>query len=111
MHIHKDQLPNVVTAYLSEVVLPKAPSGIAQFGIGFVLPYLQSSVNQMVSQYESAAKALGIMDESERVDIDLAHKSALSGLERAGGRFVVMGYVIDRSDIDAMRDIANRFGG
>lgn len=109
MFISTQSLPQMARDYVSEVVFPKAPSPMAQFGVGFLLPYIDSMIQTKVAQAAPALQALGIINEHGKIDLDQARTAATQSLERAGGRISIAGYSADATDIDALFSIAQRY--
>lgn len=108
MFISTQAIPQVAQEYLSEVIMPKVPSQMAKFGLGFILPYLSSGVQTRIDEYLPALRMLGIVDENRKMDLDKAKSAATQALEKAGGKVTVAGYMADRDDIEALFNIAQR---
>lgn len=108
MFVSTQALPQIVREYVQEVVFPKAPTSSIQFGIGFLLPYIDRMVDLKIAQYRPALQALGVIDDHGKVDLELARTSAQQALEKAGGRVEMSGYSADRADLDALFSIAQR---
>lgn len=109
MKLHTNKLPNVISEFLLTRVVAKAPTSAAQFGFGFVVPYVSTSIQTMVDRNRTMLTSLGIVGEDSMIDLDTAHSSAVSALEKAGGKVTAFGLVFDRSDIDALSELANRY--
>ena len=109
MFISTQALPQAVKDYVQEVIFPKAPTPLAQFGVGFMLPYVNRMVDQKVAQASPALLALGVIDEHGKIDLDQAKAAAVQALEKAGGKLAIAGYSADMSDIDALYAIAQRY--
>ena len=88
--------------------MPKAPTGLLKFGIGFVSPYIRDAVAVRVEQSLPTLKMLGIVTEEGKVDLDRASAAAYAALEEAGGKVELSGYMVDKADIDALLEIAKK---
>lgn len=108
MFVSTQALSQIAAEYLSEVILPKVPTPLAQFGLGFALPYISNAVQMRVSSMMPTLTMLGIVDANGKVDLDKAKLAAMQALEKAGGKVYVSGYTADQSDIDALYSIAQR---
>ena len=108
MFVSTQSLPQIAREYVSEVIFPKAPTPAMQFGIGFLLPYMDSMIQSKVAQTSPALQALGVIDANGKLDLDKAKSAATTALEKAGGRVVLAGYTADLSDIEALFSIAQR---
>ena len=105
MNVEVSQIPTIASEFITTVVMPKAPTGLLKFGIGFVSPYIRDAVAVRVEQSLPTLKMLGIVDEG-KVDLDRASAAAYAALEEAGGKVELSGYMVDKADIDALLEIA-----
>ena len=65
-------------------------------------------VPQMIDQYSPMMKELGILDAENRLDIDILYEEALKSIERTP--VIVAGYRADRSDIEKLKSIMEKYG-
>lgn len=107
MNVEVSQIPTIASEFITTVVMPKAPTGLLKFGIGFVSPYIRDAVAVRVEQSLPTLKMLGIVDEG-KVDLDRASAAAYAALEEAGGKVELSGYMVDKADIDALLEIAKK---
>ena len=63
MNVEVSQIPTIASEFITTVVMPKAPTGLLKFGIGFVSPYIRDAVAVRVEQSLPTLKMLGIVDE------------------------------------------------
>ena len=103
MKLPLGNLQPVVLEYLESVVLPAA--SVAGMAGGLIA----RRVPAMAEQYAPALRALGVLDEENRLDIDLLHQEACASLEKHP--VVVAGYKPDRGDLDKLKSIMERHGG
>lgn len=108
MFVSTQAIPQIAQEYLSEVILPKMPTPLGQFGLGFVLPYVGTGVQSRLAAMMPALTMLGIVDGNGKIDLEKARTAAVQALEKAGGKLPVAGYNADRADIDALFQIAQR---
>lgn len=54
-------------------------------------------------------KMLGIVTDESKIDLDRATAAANTALEKAGGKVELSGYIMDKADIDALLEIANKY--
>ena len=108
MFVSTQAVPQIASEYLSEVILPKMPTPLGQFGLGFILPYIGNAAQTKLSAMLPTLSVLGIVDGNGKLDLDKAKAAATQALERAGGKLPVAGYNADQSDIEALFSIAQR---
>lgn len=80
MNVEVSQIPTIASEFITTVVMPKAPTGLLKFGIGFVSPYIRDAVAVRVEQSQPTLKMLGIVDEG-KVDLDRASAAAYAAGE------------------------------
>ena len=108
MFLHKQELPAVVQEFVTSHIMPRAPTALSKFGIGFITPYLANGVSNAVSNYEPILKTFGVLDEADRIDLDKAKEAAMNALTNAGGKVMVSGYSADADDLNVLLEIAQR---
>ena len=110
MRMPIDQLQPVVAQYFESVILPaaQAKGGMWAFGSGFIGGLVTHNVNAMVEQYLPMAKTLGVVDANNMVDIDLLYSEATKAMQK--GKPTIMGYTMDQTDLDRIRDLMNSHG-
>ena len=101
----------VVAEYFESVILPAASAagGIAPFAAGLTGGLIARRAPQMMEQYAPALRALGVLDAEGKVDIELLHEEACKALEKEP--VIVAGYRVDRSDLDKLKTIMEKYGG
>ena len=109
MNLHVNKIPDIVTEFLMTRVVTKAPDSAMQFGFGFLVPYVAKSAQAMVGN--PLLKNLGVVTNEGLIDLDAARASAIDALNKAGGKVTAYGVSFDRADIDALFEIANKYGG
>lgn len=104
-------LSAVVAEFFSAAVLPAASAagGAAPFATAFVGGLIARRIPDIAAQYLPQLQALGLADAEGRVDIDLLHGEAVKALE--GHPLAVMGYKVDRGDLDRLKAIMEKHGG
>lgn len=103
-------LPAVVLEFAEEVLMPAASAkgGVLPFTVGIISGLAAKQAPQMVTQYMPMLQALGVIDDQNRVDVDLLYEEAAKALE--AHPLTVAGYTPDKSDLDKLREIMNRHG-
>lgn len=98
----------VVGEFFESVILPAASAagGMAPFAAGLAGGLIARRTPQMMEQYAPMLKALGVMDDENRLDIDALYEEACKAMEK--GPVVVAGYRADRSDLDKLKGIMER---
>ena len=86
-----------------------AKGGALPFTVGIISGLAAKQAPQMVAQYTPMLKALGALDDQNCVDVDLLYEESKKAL--AAHPLAVVGYKVDISDLDKLRDIMNRHGG
>lgn len=46
MNVEVSQIPTIASEFITTVVMPKAPTGLLKFGIGFVSPYIRGRLRR-----------------------------------------------------------------
>lgn len=102
--------PQVVAEFFQSVVLPAAQKAGSNtpFFAAFVGGLVSRNAPKIIEAYAPWAKAAGIIDAENMIDIDLLHDIAVEALEKAP--LSVMGYKPDREDFDKLQEIMKRYG-
>lgn len=107
MKLRTNKLPEIVSEFLLTRVVAKAPTSATQFGFGFFVPYVARSAQGMADN--PTLKSLGVVDADGAIDLDTARASANEALAKAGGKVTAYGIAFDRSDIDALFEMAQKY--
>lgn len=107
MFLPIENLSPVLTEFLQTSILPKA-SGGQGFVFGVVAGMAIRSLDARIAGFIPQAKALGLLDERNRIDLEALHEEANKAIDKTGS-VNLMGYVFDKADIDALYQIATRF--
>lgn len=109
MRLHTNKLPSVISEFLLARVVAKAPTSAAQFGFGFLVPYVSRATQTMLDRNRPMLTSLGIVDTDSMIDLESASSSAREALEKAGGKIEAFGLLFDRADLDAFSELANKY--
>lgn len=111
MKIAVGNLTQVIGEFFQSAIMPAAQKagGAVPFAVGFVGGAISRNAPQMIEQYLPMAKALGLIDAENKLDIDLFHDLAAEALEK--NPLTVFGYSPDKEDLEKLREIMNRYGG
>ena len=101
--------PAVITEYANSAIIPAAEKkgGLLPFAVGIAAGLVAKQAPAMIERYMSALKALGVVDDGNRLDVDLLRDEALKALE--AHPVVIAGYSPDKTDIDALYEIMKRY--
>lgn len=111
MKIAVGNLTQVISEFFQPAVMPAAQKagGALPFAVGFVGGAICRNAPQMIEQYLPAARALGLIDEENKLDIDLFHDLVAGSLEQ--NPLTLFGYQLDKDDLEKLREIMNKYGG
>ncbi len=103
-------LTAVVAEFADTVLMPAAQTkgGSLPFTVGFTAGLVARRSPAVAEQLLPTLKSLGVVDEQNRIDVDLLHEEAVKALEKHP--LVMFGYRPDREDFDKLREIMNRHG-
>lgn len=110
MFLAVQNMPIVVREFVLTHIVPNAPSGKVKFGLAFLSTYLQDGIVRQIDALLPSAKAWGIVDESNRFDLDKGKKAAIEALNASGGKVPLIDglYDIDATDLEKIFEIAHR---
>lgn len=108
MKISTADIPAVIGQYVDSEVAPIA-SGVQKFGAYSLVFVIQSKIKDIIDQYEPTMKMIGVMDDNQMLDMDAAREIASFAMQKAK-KVNVLGFVMDEHDVDAMYQIATRYG-
>lgn len=102
--------PQVVAEFFQSVVFPAAQKAGSNtpFFAAVVGGLVTRNAPKIIEAYAPLAKAAGIIDAENMIDIDLLHDISVEALEKAP--LNVMGYKPDREDFDKLQEIMKRYG-
>ena len=110
MKIHTSKLHQVLRDYMVQVIIPKLPNNILQFGAAFVSNYISANlVTQYLAPPLPMLQAIGIIDDTGMVDLDGMKRAALMAMEQCHGSFMIANYKADAQDIEELYNIATRY--
>lgn len=110
MRMPVGNLARVVEEYSNTVLLPAAAKqgGALPFLVGMAAGLIAKRAPDVVAQYAPLLGTLGVMDEQQRMDVELLHEEASKAL--AAHPITIAGYSPDQGDLDKLREIMNRYG-
>lgn len=109
MLVSVNSISSIVKDFIQTAVIPKAPGPLMQFGLGFMTPYIPMTVDQQLTKYLPTLKMIGLVNENGHIDLEKAKMSAINALDQVSGKLNVFGYMIDRTDIESLYSIAQRY--
>lgn len=107
MHLPIGQVKQVLADFLSQEVLPKAAGG-AGLVIGVAGGMALRRIDPLIEANMPTLKALGIVDDQNRIDLEVLHEEIGKTLAQTG-RVNLMGYLFDQADADALLSIAKKY--
>lgn len=107
MHLPIGQVKQVLADFLSQEVLPKA-AGSAGLVIGVASGIALRKVDPLIDANLPTLKTLGIVDDQNRIDLEVLHEEIGKTLAQTG-RVNLMGYLFDQADADALLSIAKKY--
>ena len=103
-------IPEIVREYIATVLEPAGSraGGALPMILGFAKVWIPNQViPKMISEKKNLLESFYLMDAQGMVDIDAVIEALTPVLEQ--NPFVWQGYRFDRSDLEKMREIANRY--
>lgn len=107
MHLPIGQVKQVLADFLSQEVLPKAAGG-AGLVIGVAGGMALRRIDPLIEANLPTLKALGIVDDQNRIDVEALHEEARKTLAQSGN-VNLFGYIVDQADADALLSIAKKY--
>jgi hypothetical protein len=103
-------LPAVIAEFFSSAVLPAASAagGAAPFATAFIGGLIARRAPELVTQHLPALQALGVVDAEGKLDIELLYGEAVKAMEK--GTPTILGYRVDREDLEKLKDIMQKHG-
>lgn len=109
MKIPVNTLHQVLRDYLVQVIIPKMPNGIMQFGVAFASNYITSTLlGQYLAPHLPLLQAMGVI-QGDEIDLDGVKVAALKALEQCQGSFVIVNYKVDKQDVEDLYNIASSY--
>ena len=109
MKVAIGHVPAIVAEYFDSVIMPSASAagGVKAFAVGFVGGLVARQTPVMIEQFLPTAKALGLVDDENFLDLDLAYDEAAKAMSRSP--LIVAGYRADKDDLDKIKSIASKY--
>lgn len=109
MKVAVGNISSIVAEYFDSVLMPAAlqSGGLKAFTVGFVGGVVSRNTGTMVEQYLPMAKAVGLADSNNMLELELLYEEATKALQKAP--VVISGYRVDQGDLDAILNIARKY--
>lgn len=107
MKISLTKTPNIMTEFVEERLIPVSPPSM-KFVLGGALPWALTKVDSFIAQHMPTLKRLGLVDESGRIDMDVAKKFINDGFDKSGN-IPFFGFILTRQDGEALLDIMEKY--
>ena len=108
MKISTSDIPAIIGQYVDSEVAPIA-SGMQKFGAYSLVFVIQNKIKDIIDQYGPTMKMIGIMDDEQMLDMDAAREMASFAMQKAH-KVNVLGFIMDKHDIDSLYTISQRYG-
>lgn len=108
MKVSTQDIPAIMAQYIDSQVAPQA-NGVQKFGIYSLMYAVNNKMTDIVTRYSPIMKMVGIMDDSGVIDLEYTHGMAADAMSHAG-KVNVLGFLMDSSDVEAIYNIAQRYG-
>lgn len=109
MKVATGNIPAIISEYFDAAIMPSAAAqgGLKAFTVGLIGGLVSRQAPQMIEQYMPMARALGLVDEQNMLDVDLAFEEADKALAKSS--LVIAGYRADRNDLLKILEIARKY--
>ena len=109
MRMPVSQIPTVIAEYFDSVLIPAAnrAGSLQAFSVGFIGGLVSKNSQQMVNQNLPLMKTLGLVDNENMLNVDLAYEEACKSISKMP--VIVGSYTADKADIDQIREIMRKY--
>lgn len=99
----------IVSDFIDQVLMPAAQraGGMIPFTVGVVSGYVLRNVDGMVKQHINVAKSLGIVDNDNMIDVDMAYEVLSDSLSKSP--LIIANYKFAQDDLDTLHDIMLKY--
>lgn len=105
--ISLSKLQNVIPEFIDTRLMPSAPSGM-KWVLGGATFVILRRMDDIVYQYLPMLKTMGIVNDNNQIDIEMAKGFINSAFEKSG-RVTVMNFTFDKSDGEALIGILEKY--
>ena len=99
----------IVSDFIDQVLMPAAQKagGMIPFTVGVVSGYVLRNVDGMVKQHINVAKSIGIVDNDNMIDVDMAYEVLSDSLSKSP--LIIANYKFAQDDLDTLHDIMLKY--
>ena len=99
----------IVSDFIDQVLMPAAQraGGMIPFTVGVVSGYVLRNVDGMVKQHINVAKSIGIVDDENMIDVDMAYEVLSDSLSKSP--LIIANYKFAQDDLDTLHDIMLKY--
>ena len=110
MYLSIDNVPQVLIDYVDKILAPKVQGqgSLLAFGVGASRYLLPTLVQAKLTEYLPSMKMLGMVTETNMLDLDKIAETAKSGLQ-VSGNLHIFNYMFDIEDINSLVQIAKGY--
>lgn len=102
-------IPTIVSDFIDQVLMPAAQKagGLIPFTVGVVSGYILRNIDGMVNQHIDMAKSVGIVDNDNMIDVDMAYEVLSESLAKSP--LIIANYKFAQDDLDTLHDIMLKY--
>lgn len=101
------KLQNVLPEFVETRMLPVAPPTV-QWMLAGLTPLVMQNLGGMVDKYKPTLKALGMLDEQDRLDLEKTRQVFDAGFSKCE-KVPLLGFNFDRTDGEALLGILDKY--
>lgn len=105
--ISLSKLQNVIPEFIDSRLVPSAPSTM-KWILGGATFVILKRLDDIVAQYSPMMKTMGLLNDNNQIDIDIAKGFINSAFEKSG-RVTVFNFTFDKTDGEALIGILEKY--
>lgn len=105
--ISLSKLQNVIPEFIDSRLIPSAPSTM-KWILGGATFVILKRLDDIVAQYSPMMKTMGLLNDNNQIDIDIAKGFINSAFEKSG-RVTVFNFTFDKTDGEALIGILEKY--
>ena len=105
--ISLSKMNTVVAEFAETRLIPSAPP-LVKFLIGGAIPLVNNKINDIINQYVPIGKQLGLINNSNQLDID-KFKQAIDNGFNTSGNINALGFIFTREDGQQLISIIEKY--
>ena len=105
--ISLSKLQNVIPEFIDSRLIPSAPSTM-KWILGGATFVILKRLDDIVAQYSPTMKTMGLLNDNNQIDIEIAKGFINSAFEKSG-RVTVFNFTFDKTDGEALIGILEKY--